>query len=182
VDALAPMVGPELPALAGGDGDILLEGGDGRIVAAWIDAAGARALGAAGGDLDALADALPGVRRIVAPSVCSVRSRAALARASTALRDLTVARLMARGVTFLLPESVLVDVDVEIGRDTVVYPGVVIEGSTTIGAEAVIGPCSRIVASRIGSGAELKGFNYISHTSIRNRAILEAHVRRGYDE
>jgi hypothetical protein len=29
---------------------------------------------------------------------------------------------------------------------------------------------------------ELKGFNYVSHTSIRNRAILEPHVKRGFDD
>ncbi len=112
----------------------------------------------------------------------AVRSRACLARASAAIRDRVVRRLMDEGVTFLLPETVLVDVGVSIGRDTVVYPGAVIEGDTTIGAEAVIGPCCRIVAARIGSGVELKGFNYLSHVTIRNRAILEAYVRRGYDE
>jgi bifunctional UDP-N-acetylglucosamine pyrophosphorylase/glucosamine-1-phosphate N-acetyltransferase len=88
---------------------------------------------------------------------------------------------MEGGVTFLLPQSVLVDVDVGIGRDTIIYPGVVLEGRTTIGAETVVGPCCRIVNSWVGSGVELKGFNYLSHTSIRNRAILEPHVRRGFD-
>ena len=59
--------------------------------------------------------------------------------------------------------------------------GTVIEGATDIGSECVIGPYSRIVESRIGRGAELKGWNYVARTTIRNRAILEPYVRRGFD-
>jgi bifunctional UDP-N-acetylglucosamine pyrophosphorylase / glucosamine-1-phosphate N-acetyltransferase len=97
------------------------------------------------------------------------------------MRDRLVRRHMAAGVTFLLPESVLVDVEVTIGRDTIVYPGVVLEGNTSVGEEAVIGPGCRIIDSRIGSGVELKGWNYIARTSVRNRAILEPYVRRGFE-
>jgi hypothetical protein len=182
LDALAPTAAGALPALLEREEDTLLEGSDGVVVAAWLGSGGAARLAGVDGDLAALAAALPRARRIVDPTVFAVRSRAALARASTAIRDAVVRRLMDEGVTFLLPETVLVDVDVSIGRDTVVYPGAVIEGETTIGGETVVGPCCRIIACRIGSGVELKGFNYLSHTSIRNRAILEAYVRRGYDD
>jgi hypothetical protein len=115
------------------------------------------------------------------PGTFVVSTRAELARAHQRIRDDVVHALMRGGTTFLLPESVMVDVDVRIGRDTVVYPGVVIEGQTTIGDETVIGPGCRIVDSWVGSGVELKGWNYIAHTSVRNRAILEPHVRRGFD-
>jgi hypothetical protein len=115
------------------------------------------------------------------PDASFVTSRAELARATAAIRDRLVLRLMEAGVTFLMPNTVLVDVDVSIGRDTIVYPGVVLEGQTTVGAETVIGPYCRVISSWIGSGVEMKGFNYVSHTSIRNRAILEPHVRRGFD-
>jgi hypothetical protein len=110
-----------------------------------------------------------------------VRDRRGLAAATREIRDQIVGRLMAAGVTFILPESVAVDVDVRIGRDTVVYPGAILEGETTIGEETVIGPGCRIISSWIGSGVEMKGWNYIAHTSIRNRAILEPYVRRGFD-
>lgn len=110
-----------------------------------------------------------------------IHTRADLARMQRLIRDALVQSLMEGGVTFLLPESVVVDVEVRIGRDTIVYPGAVLEGQTTIGEETVIGPGCRIIDSWIGSGVELKGWNYISHASIRNRAILEPYVRRGYD-
>lgn len=110
-----------------------------------------------------------------------VVDRLSLGRASVAMRDRLLRAHEAAGVTFLLPSSVLVDVDVRIGADTVVYPGVVLEGITEIAGECVIGPYSRIVESTIGRGAELKGWNYVSRTSVRNHAILEPHVRRGQD-
>jgi bifunctional N-acetylglucosamine-1-phosphate-uridyltransferase/glucosamine-1-phosphate-acetyltransferase GlmU-like protein len=111
----------------------------------------------------------------------SVRNREDLARTHRRIRDQLVRTLMESGVTFMIPDSVVVDVDVRIGRDTVIYPGSVLEGQTTIGEETVVGPGCRIIDSWIGSGVELKGWNYISHTSVRNRAILEPYVRRGFD-
>lgn len=104
-----------------------------------------------------------------------------LVRMQRAVRDRLVKALMEGGATFLLPETTLVDVDVQIGRDTIVYPGAILEGQTTIGEETVIGPGCRIIDSWVGSGVELKGWNYISHASVRNRAILEPYVRRGFD-
>jgi bifunctional N-acetylglucosamine-1-phosphate-uridyltransferase/glucosamine-1-phosphate-acetyltransferase GlmU-like protein len=110
-----------------------------------------------------------------------VTDRHTHAEASAALRDRLIAMHQARGVTFVLPATCWVDVDVRIGADTVIYPGVVIEGGTEIGSECVIGPHSRIVESTIGRGVELKGWNYVARTSVRNHAVLEPYVRRGLD-
>lgn len=182
VDAAAPTAGDALRRLLECEGDALLEGDDGAVLAAWLGAEGASALAERRGDLDALRGALSDADEIRDDDGFAVRSREALARASACIRDRVVRRLMEGGVTFLLPGSTLVDVDVLIGRDTVVYPGVVLEGQTVVGEETVIGPSCRIISSRIGSGVELKGFNYLSHTSIRNHAVLEPYVRRGFDE
>jgi hypothetical protein len=115
------------------------------------------------------------------PGAFVVSNRQDLSRFQQRIRDQLVASLMEAGVTFLLPDSVMVDVDVRIGRDSVIYPGVILEGETNIGDETVIGPGCRIIDSWIGSGVEMKGWNYVAHTSVRNRAILEPHVRRGFD-
>ena len=182
LDGAAPLAGPALALLLASDGDALLEGSDGETVAAWLGADGAERLAAASGELAALREALPGAAVMRDADGFVVHTREGLARASSLIRDRIVRRLMEGGVTFLLPEAALVDVDVQIGRDSVIYPWCVLEGKTTIGVETVIGPCCRIDSTRIGSGVELKGFNYLSHTSIRNRAILEPYVRRGFDE
>jgi hypothetical protein len=110
-----------------------------------------------------------------------ITDRHALSDASVAMRDRLVREHEANGVSFVLPATTWIDADVRIGPDTVIYPGTVIEGATDIGAECVIGPYSRIVESRIGRGVELKGWNYVARTTIRNRAVLEPYVRRGFD-
>ena len=181
LDGAACVDAGALEALAAEEGDALLEGRDGDVLAAWLGAESAATLAEHAGDLLALRHALRGAREVRGHGGMLVRDRAGLAAAAEAVRDRVVRRLMDGGVTFLLPHTTLVDVDVRVGRDTVIYPGVVLEGETTVGEETVIGPGCRIISSWVGSGVELKGYNYISHTSIRNRAILEAHVRRGFD-
>jgi hypothetical protein len=182
VDAAAPALGPMLTVLLHSPQGTCLAGGDGCVAAALLSAEDAtRVLGDRRGmaSLDRRAAEFRWLEP--APEAVVVRDRAGLARTSVLMRDRIVQRLMTGGVTFLLPESVLIDVDVRIGRDTVVYPGVVLEGKTVVGEETVIGPGCRIIDSWIGSGVELKGWNFVSRSSVRNRAILEPYVRRGFD-
>ena len=54
------------------------------------------------------------------------------------------------------PASTYIDDTVTIGPDTVVYPNVLIEGATTIGASCVIGSGSQITASRLADGVRLQ--------------------------
>jgi hypothetical protein len=171
--------------LSAGPGKRLADA-DGDVIAALMPIAGAPdsledVEGAA-----PLADLLDGLQEPPDAADCAmeifrVRDRSTLARANGILRDRLVQRLMRSGVTVMLPETVLVEVDVRVGRDSVIYPGAVLEGETTVGEETVIGPGCRLINSQIGTGVELKGWNYISNTSVRNRAILEPYVRRGYD-
>ncbi len=179
-NAAAPTMGPDLQALLDHPPEWLLPGEGGEVAAALLTGGHAKELLSAGGDLDRVTAVLSPVASVPLRAVV-VRRRVELARAVRVLRDRIVRRHMDQGATFLLPDSVLVDVDVRIGRDAVIYPGVVLEGQTTVGDETVIGPGCRIINSQIGNGAELKGWNYISHTFIRNRAILEPYVRRGFD-
>ena len=110
-----------------------------------------------------------------------VVDRHTLSQAGVVMRDRLVRLHESRGASFLLPATTWIDVDVRVGADTVVYPNTVIEGMTEIGSECVIGPYSRIIESTIGRGVELKGWNYVTHTSIRNHAVMEPHARRGVD-
>lgn len=181
VDAAAPAAAPILRLLIEEPEGTAVPAPDGRVAAALVRGEDAREILESGGGMDDLATRVALRFLDPHPAVTIVSDRRTLAFASRQIRDRTVERLMAGGVTFLLPETVLVDVDVRVGRDTIIYPGVVIEGSTTVGEETVIGPACRIIDSWIGSGVELKGWNFISRSSVRNRAILEPYVRRGFD-
>ena len=84
-------------------------------------------------------------------------------------------------MTFVSPDTTLIDADVQIGPDTVIYPGVIIEGVSSVGRESVIGPFTRIANAHLGRGVELKGWNLIAHTTIPHGSIVQPYVRQGAD-
>ncbi|MBQ6496070.1 MAG: UDP-N-acetylglucosamine diphosphorylase [Firmicutes bacterium] len=69
------------------------------------------------------------------------------------------------GVDFIDLRSAYIDEGVKIGKGTVIYPCVVLEGDVSIGENCVIGQNSRIVDSKIGDG-----------TTIQSSVILESTV------
>ena len=80
-----------------------------------------------------------------------VNSRAQLAASEKILRRRKNEALMAEGVTLMDPETTYVDVDVVVGRDTVIYPGTWLEGRTVIGEGCEIGPNSRFQNVKVGA-------------------------------
>lgn len=85
--------------------------------------------------------------------VAGVNDRVQLADVAAVLRRRHLESLMRDGVTVLDPPSTFVDVDVRIGRDTVVRPGTVLETGTRVGAECEIGPHTRLIACDVGDRA-----------------------------
>jgi bifunctional UDP-N-acetylglucosamine pyrophosphorylase/glucosamine-1-phosphate N-acetyltransferase len=79
-----------------------------------------------------------------------VNSRADLARASGVMRARKLNQLMLDGVTIVDPAATYVDVDVEIGRDTLIEPGCVIQGTTRIGERVHVKPSCTIESSVLG--------------------------------
>jgi bifunctional UDP-N-acetylglucosamine pyrophosphorylase/glucosamine-1-phosphate N-acetyltransferase len=84
-----------------------------------------------------------------------VNTRAELALAGQRMRDRTLNRLMAAGVTIVDPASTWIDADVEIGMDTLIEPGCVIQGATRIGSGAHLKPGCVIESSRVGDDVEM---------------------------
>lgn len=95
---------------------------------------------------------------IVAPDAdetMGVNSRAQLAAASAILRRRKAEELMAAGVTLIDPAAVYIEQDVEIGQDTVIYPGTILQGKVIIGEHCVIGPDTQLTNVRCGNGNQL---------------------------
>lgn len=82
-----------------------------------------------------------------------VNTRVQLAEAEKILRERILIRHMMSGITVLDPASCYVDEEVEIGKDTILYPGTLITGKTRIGANCRIGPSTQIVSAVIEDGA-----------------------------
>ncbi len=73
--------------------------------------------------------------------IAGVNDRRQLAQAAAVLRMRHLDVLMTEaGVTVIDPAATYVDVDVEVGADTVLLPGTILDGGTRIGAGATIGP------------------------------------------
>ena len=85
--------------------------------------------------------------------------RKALAQTEATMRQRILARIMDAGVTVIDPATTYVDPRVQIGKDTTLYPGVLLSGETVIGADCQIGPFTQIFASVVGEGSRV----YFSH-------------------
>ncbi|HLQ76124.1 MAG TPA: bifunctional UDP-N-acetylglucosamine diphosphorylase/glucosamine-1-phosphate N-acetyltransferase GlmU [Terriglobia bacterium] len=83
--------------------------------------------------------------------ILGVNTRQELASMDRELRRRKCDELMTSGVTIIDASSTFIDVDVQIGADSVIYPSVQIYGSSVIGEDATIKSFSRISNSQIGA-------------------------------
>jgi bifunctional UDP-N-acetylglucosamine pyrophosphorylase/glucosamine-1-phosphate N-acetyltransferase len=81
-----------------------------------------------------------------------INTRAELAHAAAVLRRRKLDELMAAGVTIVDPAHTYVDVDVRVGRDTLIEPGCVIQGATRIGEGCHLKPHCVVESSRLDDG------------------------------
>ncbi|MCE0454133.1 bifunctional UDP-N-acetylglucosamine diphosphorylase/glucosamine-1-phosphate N-acetyltransferase GlmU [Staphylococcus haemolyticus] len=88
--------------------------------------------------------------------IMGVNDRVMLSNAEKALQQRINIEHMRNGVTIIDPTTTFIGPDVKIGMDTIIEPGVRINGETEIGEEAVIGQYSEINNSHIGSKVDIK--------------------------
>lgn len=93
-----------------------------------------------------------------------INSKVQLAEAEKIMRLRTNTRLMLEGAIIIDPENTYIDSDVKIGMDTVINPGVIIEGETVIGEDCEIGSDTRIKDSKIGNNVEILKSNIVEST------------------
>ncbi len=109
--------------------------------------------------------------------IVGVNDRAELARAAGILRERKVTALAEEGVTFYDPASTWVDYNVRIGRDTVIYPMVTLEGKTRIGERCVIYPGSHIMDARIGSDVNVLTGSIVEQTRVESGCRVGPYAR-----
>ena len=93
-----------------------------------------------------------------------VNDRVVLAEAESVMRRRIAEKHMRNGVTIINPDSTYISAAAEIGRDTLLQPGTMIEGHTVIGENCTIGPNSQIVDSQIGDGTTVHSSVVLSST------------------
>ncbi|OFR90798.1 MULTISPECIES: bifunctional UDP-N-acetylglucosamine diphosphorylase/glucosamine-1-phosphate N-acetyltransferase GlmU [Micrococcus] len=72
------------------------------------------------------------------------------------LNDRVLRHWMKEGVTVIDPSSTWVDVTVQLSNDVLLKPGTQLHGTTTVGADAVIGPDTTLTDTEVGAGATVK--------------------------
>jgi bifunctional UDP-N-acetylglucosamine pyrophosphorylase/glucosamine-1-phosphate N-acetyltransferase len=104
--------------------------------------------------------------------ILGVNSRKELADVSRILKDRKNDELMAAGVTIVDPATTWIQPDVEVGADTIVHPGVYLEGMTRIGSGCEIHSGVRIIDSTIGDRVVINNFCVIRQSQVESGAQI----------
>src|SRR5690349_11556868 len=112
--------------------------------------------------------------------VSGINTRAELAEFENLIRRSAIRKLMTEdGVTFIDPSHAYISVDAQIGRDTIIYPNVTVEGKTVIGEGCVILSGARITNSRLGNNVVVKDHSIIVDSQLESNCAVGpfAHLR-----
>jgi bifunctional UDP-N-acetylglucosamine pyrophosphorylase/glucosamine-1-phosphate N-acetyltransferase len=108
-----------------------------------------------------------------------INSRTELAEVSAHVKQNKNEELMAAGVTIVDPATTYIDPRVDIGADTVIHPGVVIEGSSRIGRACEIQAHVRLADVVVGDRVNINSFCVIVESEIASGASVGpfVHIR-----
>lgn len=136
---------------------------------------------------DVLADFVASGRAVAAvpaddpQEVMGINNRLQLAEAEAKARQRTNEALMLAGATLIDPAHTYVEAGVTVGPDTVIWPGVVLSGATTIGANCTIGPNVQITDCVVGDNCTIRQGTVMAGSALGQavQAGPYSHVRPG---
>jgi bifunctional UDP-N-acetylglucosamine pyrophosphorylase/glucosamine-1-phosphate N-acetyltransferase len=112
-------------------------------------------------------------------SIYSVTTRWDIPKVSVILMGRKMKRLAQNGVTILSPEDTWIEMDVEIVKDSVIYPFTVIENGVRIGRSCVVGPFAHLRKgtalsdhSEVGNFVECKKTLMGAHSKAKHLSYL----------
>lgn len=125
-----------------------------------------------------------------ADETMGVNDRVDLAKANTWLKRHVNHKHMLHGVTIVDPENTYIDTDVQIEKDTIIYPNVYIQGKTIIGEKVTVLPGSFIKDAQIEDGVTIDNSKIVDSvvkrnstigpmSHLRNQTVIEAGCRIG---
>ncbi len=111
-----------------------------------------------------------------------VNSHVQLAGVGEVLRQRINDRLMTEGVAMLDPSRVYIDAGVLVEPGATIYPDVYLQGDTTVGAGAVVGPSVHAVSTSIAPGATVR-FSVLDGAAVGAEATIGpfTYLRPGAD-
>jgi bifunctional UDP-N-acetylglucosamine pyrophosphorylase / glucosamine-1-phosphate N-acetyltransferase len=109
--------------------------------------------------------------------VRGINTRVELAELDRQLRERKLRQLMLAGVTIIDPATTYIHQDVSIGQDTVIYPQVIIEGNSRIGADCTIHSWSRLTNVQIDDGVKVNNSCIIEQTRLHRGSSVGPFAR-----
>jgi bifunctional UDP-N-acetylglucosamine pyrophosphorylase/glucosamine-1-phosphate N-acetyltransferase len=109
-----------------------------------------------------------------------INNRVQLAEMERTMRYRVIKKMMVDyGVTFIDPKNTYISEQASIGRDTVIYPNVSIEGESEIGDGCTIRAGTRVTNSKIGHSVEILDNCVITDSEVSNQCTIGpfAHLR-----
>ncbi|MBN1405634.1 MAG: NTP transferase domain-containing protein [Candidatus Omnitrophica bacterium] len=123
---------------------------------------------------------IAGYNKCLEKEAIGINSREDLSAAAKVIRMKKIKELMKNGVTFIDPDTAYIDEGVKIGKDSIIYPSVIIEGDVVIGNNCRIGPFARIRGkSLIKAGAAIGNFVEIVRSKIGLNTRVKHHTYLG---
>jgi len=104
--------------------------------------------------------------------ILGCNTRAHLAEVDGVFRARKAAELMDSGVTMYLPQTTVLDSDVQAGQDTVIEPGVQLLGATRIGARCRIGAGSVLRDARVGDDVVIEPYSLLDSSRADAKAQI----------
>src|SRR3989338_7543040 len=114
---------------------------------------------------------------INADEVMGINNRIELSEANRVMRQRINSALMFSGVTLLDADTVYIHYGVAIGRDTIIYPNVFLEGNTKVGSGCVIEEGCKIIDSVIGDGSVIKSHSVIESSQVGQNVSIGPFAR-----
>jgi bifunctional UDP-N-acetylglucosamine pyrophosphorylase/glucosamine-1-phosphate N-acetyltransferase len=106
-----------------------------------------------------------------AEEILGVNTRVQLEQVQQIMRRRINEQHMLNGVEFIDARTAYIDKDVKIGQDTTIYPNVILQGTTTIGDDCIIGSQTKIVDSVIGDRNDIQSTTILSSTVENDNSI-----------
>jgi bifunctional UDP-N-acetylglucosamine pyrophosphorylase/glucosamine-1-phosphate N-acetyltransferase len=109
--------------------------------------------------------------------VLGCNTRADLADVDRIFREWKRNALMDAGVSFQLPETVVVDPDVSVGEDTLIEPGVQLLGKTKIGTRCTIRTGSILTDALLGDEVTVEPHSIVVESRLENNVAIGPFAR-----
>jgi bifunctional UDP-N-acetylglucosamine pyrophosphorylase/glucosamine-1-phosphate N-acetyltransferase len=106
-----------------------------------------------------------------------INTRIELAEVDRIFRERKCRELMLAGVTIQRPETVIVDLAVEIGMDTIVEPFVHVVGASSIGENCRIGAGAVLRNTRLGNNVTVAPYTVIENSALEDDVTIGPFAR-----